>query len=215
MKNKKTPATARERYLAEHPNDAKVQTAIIGKICKGIGGFRNEAESFGNLAVKLCNDAREIGGDVLDLWDMLPGKQMTTDFWQQMSDLFVDQYGHKITIEQLKIFVRIHTNAKEEITEPQVALSWRQDLLLAAGFELTGGTVGMTAQRADYYNRLLQNLDPRKIFAPLEGLVNDERYGPVASWPDERKERVMLQIGPIKKKIDELYAELAIKNVSV
>lgn len=207
MKNK-TQRTARETHLATHPQEAKLQTATIKTICTRIGTFRKEVEKFGTMAVKLCNDARAIGTYIVELWESLPGKQMTTDFWQQMSELFVDQYGQKITIEQLKIFVRIHNNSPEEISEPQMALSWKQEILAAAGFQLVAGSVGMTAQHLDNYNKLLKYLDPRRITEPLSGLEGDVKFGPVISWPEDRKERVILQIEPMKKAIDSLWEEL-------
>ena len=198
-----------------HPKEAALQKTQITSICNRIGTFRKEAEKFGVLAVKLCNDAWNIGAFIVELWETLPSKQMTTDFWQQMSELFVDQYGQKITIEQLKIFVRIHTNITSQITDPQEALSWKQEILGAAGFQLTEGTVGGSAVDADFYNKLLKNLDPRRIAGPLDGLVKDEHYGPVISWPQERKDRVILQVEPTKKAIDKLWEELHSKTVNV
>ena len=207
--------TTREDYLATHPKEAAVQKATIKTICTRIGTFRKEAEKFGTMAVKLCNDARNIGAYIVELWESLPGKQMTTDFWHQMADLFVDQHGQKITIEQLKVFVRIHTNIVDEIKDPQTALSWKQEIMGAAGFQLTAGTVGTGATDADFYNKLLKNLDPRRIAGPLDGLIKDEHYGPVISWPQERKDRVILQVDPTKQAIDKLWEELHAKTIAI
>jgi hypothetical protein len=209
----KKPTNARAEYLALHPHEKAVQDVIIKTLCDRIGTFRKETEKFAMHAVNLCNDASEIGFRIIELWQDLPGGTMTLDFWQQMQGLFIDQYGQQISLEQLKIFVRIHNATPSPVTDPQVAISWRQEIMKAAGFQLESGSVGTTAHEVDYYNKLFANLDPRKVSLPLQGLRDNARFGPVAAWPEEIKQSAILQVAPMKKEIDAFWDELHIKTI--
>ena len=199
---------ARADYLATHPKEAAVQKATIETICGRIGKFRKDAENWGKQTVKLANDARAIGIFIKEFLDALPGKQMTLDFWQQFDAMFIDQFGHKITLETLRIFVRISDNSPDEIDNVQIAMSWRQPLLLAAGFELESDRPTGTAHAANFYNKFFQVLDVKRLDNVIVGLESDPEYGDIDQWPSDRRERVWLQIKPMVERVKGLEAKL-------
>jgi len=200
----------REKFLLTNPKEAEYQAEKLALIGVDVSAFKREVEDFGCKSVKLIGDAVRIGQNIIDLCQRLPGKEMTVDFWQQMGKLLKDANGHEITFRQLRFFVRIAKNAAD-VVKPQEALAWRNELFEAGGMSVEGGTVGLVAHHTNYYNKLLSNLDPRKLEKPLAELMNDDAFGPLLDWTDERKERVRLQIEPFKKKLDELYEQLEVK----
>lgn len=200
--------TARADYLATRPKEAMLQKTTIKTICSRVGTFRRDVENWGKMTVKLANDARAIGLFVLEFVNQLPGKELTLDFWHQFDGMFIDQLGHAVTREQLKMFVRIADNNPDEFTDVQLAMSWRQPLLLAAGFELVGERPSGTAHETNYYNRLFEVLDVKKINSVLDGLEANPNYGPMADWDADRRQRAWLQLAPTFKRIHEIESHL-------
>lgn len=205
--------TARDNFLAANPEAKAIQAATVKSICHRIGTFRANAEKASQAMVHLCNDAREIGIFVMELLDSLPGKQMTIDFWHQFDGIFVDQFGQKITLDNLKMFVRIAQNNPKPVEDLQMALSWRQPLFAAAGFDLIGERPGTNAKDVNYYNQLFKVLDAAKISGVLGRLEADPRFGPLDEWPPERRKSAWLQIEPIYKQLEELKHKLTALDV--
>lgn len=202
------PSTARADYLATRPKEARLQKQTVKTICSRVGTFRKGVETWGKMTVKLANDARAIGLFVLEFINELPGKELTLDFWNQFDGMFVDQYGQKVLREQLKVFVRIADNNAEEFTDVQSAMSWRQPLLLAAGFELVGERAPGVAKSPDFYNQLFDMLDVRKIDSVLRGLQENPNFGPMEAWDSERRQRAWIQLQPTFERIHDIESKL-------
>lgn len=200
--------TARKDFLATRPKEAAVESATIKSICNRIGTFRKNVKSWGAETVRLANDARAIGLFVIEFLDALPGKQLTIDFWHQFSDQFVDQHGQAISQEQLKMFVRIAQSNPDSFSDVRVAMSWRQNLFNAAGFELVSDRPPGQAQHVNFYNRFFDVLNEKKISSVLDGLESDPNYGPLESWPEERKTRAWLQIKPVYDRVISIASKL-------
>jgi hypothetical protein len=132
---------ARAEFLAGNPKAKKLQKAHLHEITTRIGRYRHDILSWATHGVKLANEAREIGLLIVSYLDTLPGKQMTLDLWMQLQNLFIDQYGNRITQETLKWFVKIAKANPDPFDSILDVLQWRQPLLLASGdetFQLTG-----------------------------------------------------------------------------
>src|SRR5208283_423398 len=109
---------SRGDFLAAHPEARKLQTAHLKEITRRIGNYRKSIKLFATELMNKANEARAIGVLIMDFLDTLPGKQLTTDFWQQMEGLFVDPHGQKITQDNLKWFVKIARLNPAPITAP-------------------------------------------------------------------------------------------------
>ena len=200
--------TKRADYLAAHPAELAVQTSTVKQITKAVTPLVKRTFVWIEQGIALANDWREVGIFYNELVDSLPGKRMTADFWQQMSGLFLDGEGKQISRNQLEWCSKLVASNPEPIVDFQTVLAYRQGLLGAAGFKLIGDAPGNTEHHADFYNRLFILLDVKKLDTTLKGLETDANFGPVESWPAERKNRAWLQIKPLVDRVDELAAKL-------
>jgi hypothetical protein len=126
--------TAREAYLAAHPQARELQESAIAefraKFAKLLDGLKPLLWQF----VAKAELTREIGIVLLELADSLPGKKLTRDFYEQMKSLFVDAQGMQITFEQLEWFMKIARSRPDApIVDMRGALPCLQPLLLTAG----------------------------------------------------------------------------------
>ena len=208
--NKKTASTPtnREQFLQAHPKEKELQASNIKNICSRFSNFRDKALKWGEVGIELVNEGRELGLFIKGFLKELPGGQMTTDFWMQFEGKFKDKHGNPITIEQLKVLVRLADNLDQPVEDVNIALSWRKEIQMAAGFWLEMERAQGTVQDKNYYNDLLQLLSPKKLLPVLTGLENDPRWGSILTWPEERKESARLQIKPTKELLDRIWEEL-------
>lgn len=201
---------ADRRLARRRRGELRAERDTIAEIDRSITAFIRATEKWRDASVSLANDGRRIGILILEWWDKLPGKQMTIDFWQQYESRFVDQCGHRVTLDMLKMFVRIAQNNPQPFTSVQTAMSYRQLLFGAAGFELEGGRLLQHAHEPpNFYNELIDKIfDPKPVTKCLEALANDPNFGPVEHWPAERKTRVLLQLKPFDERYEEFKQKL-------
>ena len=198
----------RAEYLQTHPNELAVESATVKKICEDIGEFRVMAKKWGSDGFVLVNKGRDIGIFINVLIDSLPGKNLTLDFWQQLEGLFFDQYGNPITREQLVWFANHAKRNPEPVTDVNVMLSYRKEILAQVNMVLEGERIGGKPEDVNFYNKFLQFLDEKKLLPLVSGLENDPHYGPIKDWPLERKQRAWLQFEPFLKRVEAIANEL-------
>ena len=201
-------SNARENYLATRPQEAAVEKATLEKAMAEIGDFRKAAIRWGGDGLRLINHARTIGIIINGFLDALPGKQLTTDFWLQFKDKFFDQYGQPVSQAQLVWFANLANKEKAQITDINVALSYRKEILIQVDLILVGEREAGMAQEVNYYDRLLTAMDVKKADQILTGLESDPNYGEMERWPEELKQMVWLQIRPFVERVDELARKL-------
>jgi hypothetical protein len=191
----KAPPESREEI--QRSNELKVQSATVVTICSKIAKHRDKMHGVADDLLSGTNDGREIGILIQGFLDKLPGKRMTTDFWQQYKDQFVIR-GKAISHEELNWYVRLANSLPEPVTDLRQVFAARQMTFQAAGFELIGDRPpGMAHEPVLPYNEFLSHLN----YAPIEGIVKklerDPNYGPIHSWPAERKEILWVQVKPL------------------
>ena len=198
---------ARADYLAVHPQELAIQNEMVRQIIYRIQNFKKEVTVLNPDFIRSVNDAIGIGGLVTDLLDLLPGKQMTLDFWKHFEPQLKLKEG-QITRRQLKWFVRIARQNLVKVTDENVGKSWRKQLLAAAGNEIVGKRPGVVAHNTNYYNLLFHVLDHKKLASICKGLERNPSFGKFADWTAERKQRAWLQLEPFYKIADEIRKEL-------
>lgn len=187
-------------------------------ICMDIGRFIRNMEQWGDDSVMLVNSARGIGLLLRKEWDELPGGQMTIDLWQQWQDRYIGPGGLKYSLEQLKYFVRISTQIPKDITSPREALSWRQDLFGASGFELVGQAPGSNAKPpVNHWSELRGALKklPGQFDAHLAALAEDPDFGKLSTWAPERRELLRVELQPVIDQLLPLARAVGIKVVEM
>jgi hypothetical protein len=202
-----------DQDIAHHRELELHEAASLRKeVCRTIGNFRAEAKAFGHKTISIINEARGIGFLILKSVEALPGKKMTIDFWKQQQNLYRDQHGQPILLEQLEWFMKVARDNPEPVEDIQRALSYRKDIVTQGNFQLESDTPGMhIAEPKNNFNSL-QNLlfkatnELRQIIIGLE--ADQEHFGPVKGWNAERKQIVLLKVQPLKESIDSLYLEL-------
>ncbi len=125
----------RSEFLAAHPKARELQESQIAEINRRISRYRDSISAFTAAVVDKANDAREIGIIVSEFIDTFPGKDLTEDFWRQVSALFVDEHGQHITKENLICFARVAKRRTEPFTNPLEVSDWLQPLLIAGSEE--------------------------------------------------------------------------------
>ena len=202
----------RAEYLKAHPRDAAVEEAHVKKICTDIGEFRKLARNWATDGFRLLNKGIDIGIIVKGFVDELPGKQLTLDFWIQFKGMFIDQYGHPVTQEQLIWFYNLaerRANKHVEQTEVDEMLSYRRELLGQVGLvtygERAGGEGGGDV---NYYNKFFNVVNAKKLLSVVSGIESDPNFGPIKNWPMERKQRAWLQFEPFYKRMAQIAEEL-------
>ena len=172
-----TSISDRENFLRSHPDARKIQEQSIGEICKRFGAARKKSIKWGELTIEVLNDWRELGIFINTFLKELPGGQMTLDFWQQFKDLFVDGHGIPITIDQLKIVSRLASNLDAPVSDAAIALSYRKEIQLAAGFWLEMQREAGAPQEKNFYLELLQVLSPKKLLPALTSIGERSEMG--------------------------------------
>ena len=166
--------------------------------------------------VVVVNQVREVGLLITEDWDKLPGKQMTIDFWEKQQDLYVDQYGNRISWENLKWCVKVANMEKNEITDVRHANSYEKGLLSLIGYSLEGEAPGAASSEiGNQFIALTNGLEKlgRQVTMAVSSLNTDVTFGPIEQWPAERMEITMTKIEPVfdtlKAMIEKMSGELA------
>lgn len=200
----------RAEFLQSHPKEAAVESATVKKICSDIGDFRTLARQWGKDGFALVNMARDIGIFVNGFIQALPGGQLTLDFWLQFEGMFIDQHGHAISQDQLVWFAHHAQRNPEPVSDVNVMLSYRKEILSQVDLILAGERVGGNAspEAVNFYNKFFNLLDEKRLLPLVTGLESDPHYGPIRDWPLERKQRAWLQAEPFFKRLREIENEL-------
>lgn len=194
----------KDQEIARHRSmEIEEQGKLIEEINRSIGEYRGRIGTFAKEGLSIARDARRIGMLILKHWELLPGKTMTFDFWQKFQDDFPG-----VSLEMLKWFVRVAQGP--EITTFQEALSCRKQLLLCSGdFKLEGEAPGSNAHEPpNFYTKLMSCLDPKTLQCNLQNLAKDSNFGDIAVWPQERKDKLKLQLEPYKQLIEQIWAKV-------
>lgn len=216
MKKKMLPGP-RQDFLKGKPEELRIQTALIKKVCDKMPPLANRTRKWMDEGIDIANEWREVGLFYLELKQELPGKKMTIDFFRQFAPLFVDKAGKQITFEQLEWaaklalqpepFPKLSTEA-DGLVGFNVMLSYKQCVLGAAGFlELEGERLPQQAHEPNYYLRVLEMLDPSKLKTVMDKLEADPNFGAIEQWPEARKEKFWVQIKPM---VDSIPAAVAL-----
>jgi hypothetical protein len=127
--------TAREMYLASHPEAARLQRAHMQELRTKLADLLEGLNPMLHQFINKAESARQIGIVLIELSDTLPGRKLTRDFYEQMRREFVDAQGRTIPFELLEWFVRCARSNQMPIEDMATALRWNQPLLLASGDE--------------------------------------------------------------------------------
>jgi hypothetical protein len=211
------PATgngSRADYLATNPRARQLQDAQLKQITERIGHFRKKMIGVARDFVKAANDSREIGILIIDFLDTLPGKQLTTDFWQQMEGLFIDCFGNPISQEQLKWFVSIANKNPKPFENIIEAFQFRQTLMLASGADELILESERGPQTSHSPTNPLLELKNVLAFARLEDvykrLSSDQNYFPDGHLRPDLRDTLIVELKPTFELVDKLKLELGV-----
>jgi hypothetical protein len=209
----KPASTARADYLESNPKAAELQRAHLKEITTRIGNYRVKMLKRAQDWIDTANEARDIGVLINDFLDSLPGKQMTTDFWEQIGKLFKDQFGNPITQDQLKWFVKVANAAPKPFDNVIAAMAYRQPMLLAAG---DPGILELESERPPQLlhappnplNELKTMLNHSELEDIIMRLRSDTNYCPGGRMREDLRATLRVELEPTFRLVDEIRREL-------
>ena len=123
--------TNRAEYLADHPDERRVETAIAVRFNQKESEFREIVADIGDLKIRAINKARAAGEMLKEEADLLPGGQLTLDFWKQISGTGKHQFHGDFASAQKFLWIANHLardiKTLDEAREVQVALKFFLD----------------------------------------------------------------------------------------
>lgn len=135
IEKKNLKPNPRTNFLSAHPKEARRQAAQLSEFRRRfselIGGGTLSRILHG--IVEKAETARQIGIVLIEFEGTLPGGKLTRDFYQQLKDEFIDEQGRSVSFELLEWFMRVARSNLDPITNFEVAMKWRQPLMLATG----------------------------------------------------------------------------------
>lgn len=208
---------AADQQIAKHNRTLKSEEDALRKeICKRVGKLRDDVEAVGLKLVDIANEARAIGLLINEAWDKLPGKQMTTDFWEQQQELYLDHRGRKIELDWLKWMVKVSRELPEKLEAKDLRQVWgmRQPLFAIPGFHLEGEapylTNGGGAGEKNFFTALL--VQPEKFTKTFilirKSLEADNHFGPVSKWRKDQREMAIAKVKPLFDEVSAFMQQL-------
>jgi hypothetical protein len=201
------PQHPRALYLADKPEEAAFQLACIESFNSNHELVLAKIKEHNDAKVDIIN-AMRLGGEILlKLAEKLPGKQITFDFHQYFSGTGAGLL--KADFNAIKNYLRVASNLKEDIRTVAEAKRFEQSMFAVMGELPESRAPQQLHAPANPYNELMEFLKPTHLEGLLLQLEKSEKFGPIATWPEERKASVRVQIEPTKQKFDQLWAQLS------
>ena len=165
-----TVQTPHGDYLAANPKAARTWAAGMAEFKRKFNHFIFGDGECDGVKVVLQNmvhktdEARQVGITLVELADMLPGRELTMDFYEQHKAEFTDAHGQPVAFQILQWFIRTARKNPEPIDNFLVASNNFQPLLLTAGVVepvkvKSGDRTGKPAEMSNPYLKITNWLD--------------------------------------------------------
>ncbi len=191
----------RGQYLEAHPKERELQTAIIAEFNKIHSTLVAKNKDKGQLEIDLINGMRKCGLFLNELADLLPGKQITLDFYEQ-------GFGGeplKIEFEQIRRFQHVANNLAQDITTVAEAQQFKQDMFAAfedmpKSFRPQQNAKALIVPRSVFLDSF------KDVAIAIDAVI--EADGDISTWDQAVKESTRLQLAEPYKRISEAWEKL-------
>lgn len=199
-------------HLREMENDEAAE--LRREICKRFSDARDKTSEGFKKVVLAANTVREVGVLVMKYIDLLPGKQLTIDFYKQRKGDFVDAHGQPISRDSLLWAVRMAKNEPEPIPDPAYAImGYRREQLALIGYTLKGEAPSREPAPAEnHFALVLAKIDAARNDwkKHIDALEEDGRFGPIRNWEPEQARLMLGKVNRARQELDKYAEELAV-----